>query len=195
MTVSWSDVQLAIQAGIRTAAVGVTPKAIVWADEPRPAGITVFILEPVYMQHLQDRDTFTANEDNPGGFRWDLSSLYYIRVQIRAESVYNAPGFDALFALENIRAGLANPTLVWGAGVAYQPDISTYVHHTPYPHGGRTVSAYSLECGFRAVLDYPLDQVVEGAPNMQSVVLDETEVEIGEDDPVDLDQEIERPVA
>jgi hypothetical protein len=144
---------------------------------------------------MQDRECVTEDEAILDQWNWALSSLYYIRVQIRTESVFNAPAADALFALEHIRASLKKPSVSLDAGVVMQHDEETYVHHLSFPHDGRIVSAYAFELGFRAVIDFPLaDPAEEAAPNMQSVVLDETAVEIGEDDPVDFDQTIARPV-
>lgn len=193
MTTSWRDVQLAIKAGIVSLAA--TPggaAAVVWEDEPRPSPKVVLILEPIYFDALQDRDGYEPDDDNPGQFKWALSTLYYVRMQIRAESIYNAPGSDALFTLEKVRAGLRRPDLEWGAGVVNQPDVQTYVHRVSYVKDGRVVSSHSFETGFRCILDYPLDGPVEAAPNMQSVIV-EGEAEVGEDDPVEINQTIDRP--
>lgn len=190
-TVGWSDVQNAIkQAVIDTEAVG--ELAVCWTDEQRPAGKVIVILDLVYLQTMQDREDNTEGS-TPGLFDWSLSSLYYIRVQARAESVFNAPGYDALFALEKVRAGLLRPDIELDAGIVYQPDNSTYVHHISFPHEGRTVSAYALEMGFRAVLDYPLAGPMDAAPNMVEVDVDVGEVDVGEDDPVEIAAVVDRP--
>lgn len=188
MTISLADVQNAIrQAVIDTSAVP-SATAVAWVDEQQPSAKTLIKLDLVYLQHLQDRE---ENDVDTG--EWVLSSSFYIRVQARAESIYNAPGYDASFALEKVRAGLLRPDIVLGAGIVYQPDISTYVHHLSYLWDGRMISAYALEMGFRAVIDYPLTGTVDSLSNMQAVELDDGEAEVGEDDPVLFEGLIERP--
>jgi hypothetical protein len=111
--------------------------------------------------------------------------------------VFNAPGSDALVALERIRAGLRRPDLEYTDGVRNQPDEQTYVHHTSFLSDGRIVSAYSFETGFRAVVDYP---IVDGEPgsvdagtNMQTVEVLGSEIDVNEATPANVDQEIDRP--
>ena len=191
MTVSFATVQNAIKQAVIDTGV-LNAKSIAWVDEQRPSANVVCILDIVYLQNMQDRDTYTEQSGAPGVFDWSLSSLYYIRVQIRTETHKNAPGHDALFALEAIRAALRNPMLLVSEDIKLQPDDSTYVHHVSFPSDGRTVSAYSLEFGVRCVLDFPLTGSIEGEPNMQEVVL-EGDVDVGELTDVDLDSSVTRP--
>ena len=190
MIVSWKDVQDSIKAGIASLGAVVTG-ATVWSDDPRPAAKTLLILDPVSFAALQDREMYTESAIQ-GIWNWSLSTLYYIRIQVRAESVYTASGSDAMFALEKVRAGLQRPTLVFGSGLVNQPDSTTYVHHVPYPHDGHIISSYSFETGFRAILDFPLTGTQAAAPNMTSVILLDTEIEVGEVVPEDIDQTISR---
>lgn len=190
MTIGWKNVQDSIKAGIASLGAVVTG-ATVWSDDPRPAAKTILILDPVSFAALQDREEYIESAV-PGIWEWSLSSLYYIRIQVRAESVYTASGSDAMFALEKVRAGLQRPTLVFGSGVVNQPDSTTYVHHVPYPHDGHIISSYSFETGFRAVMDFPLTGTIPAAPNMTSVILLATELEVGEVVPANIDQTIGR---
>lgn len=192
MPVSLGDVQNSIKAGIQSLAA-VVNAAVVWSDEPQPTAKTKLYLDMVYLDAIQDRSCVSVSELDPQEVEWALSTLYYIRVQVRAEAIFNAPGSDALVALEKVRAGLRRPDLVWAAGVVNQPDDQTFVHHVSFPHDGRTISAYSFETGFRAIVDFPLSGEFPPAPNMMKVVLEDTEVEIGEDDPQSFDQELDRP--
>lgn len=190
MTVSWKDAQDSIKAGIASLGAVVTG-ATVWSDDPRPAAKTLLILDPVSFASLQDREEYVESAV-PGIWTWQLSSLYYIRIQVRAESVYTVSGSDAMFALEKVRAGLKRPTLLFGAGVVNQPDNTTYVHHVPYSHDGHVISSYSFETGFRAVLDFPLTGTIPAAPNMTSVILLATEIDVGEVTIPNIDQTIDR---
>jgi hypothetical protein len=188
------DVQDAIKAAV-VGTEGVVTGAVAWVDEQRPAAMVIAILDILYCQSLQDRNCYAEDEDNPGSFFWQLSTLYYIRVQVRCEAIYNAPNSDAMVALQKIRAGLLRPHLELDSGAVIQHDNDTYVHHISFPHQGRTINAYAFEVGFRAVVDAPLSPATEeAAPNMQAVIFEETEVDVLEDDPVDFDQTIERPV-
>lgn len=192
MTVSFADVQNAIRDGVASLAV-VPTSAVAWSDEQRPGGKVLLILDNVYSLPMQDRETYTEDEEVPGTFVWELSTLFYIRVQVRAEAIYNAPGSDAMVALEAVRAGLRRPTMTWDAGVIYQPDDLTYIHHVPSIHDNRKISGYALEMGFRAVVDYPLDGPGESLPNMQTVEVLESTIDTGEEDPVDYEATVERP--
>lgn len=172
MTTSWADVQHAIKAAVVSVA-GAAPGAVVWNDEQRPGAKVLLILDLLYLDAIQDREDVDVETD-PSSPTWTLSTLYYIRVQVRAESVFTAAGADALFALERVRAGLRRPDLALDAGVVVQYDDQTYVHHLRAIADGRTISSYSFEIGFRAVLDYPIADPsdIAAAPNM-------TEVDIG----------------
>lgn len=161
---TFADVQNAIQSGIQY--LGVVPnKAVSWSDDASPASAVCIILDLVSLEAIIDRQ-----DTDPVTAQWSLSSMYYLRVQVRAESIYNTPGRDALIALETVRAGLQRPDITWGAGVVYQPDAQTYVHHVSYLSEERILSSYSFETGFRAVIDYPTaPATVQNAPNMQEV--------------------------
>jgi hypothetical protein len=194
MTISMGDVQDAIKAAVQGCNAFASAGAVTWVDEPRPAAKTFAILDILYEQTLQDRNCYVEDEDAPGTWYWRLSSLFYIRVQIRCESIYNTPNHDANVALHKIRSGLLNPALEMDSGVVVQHDESTYVHHISFAHEGRTISAYAFELGFRAVIDAPLDPATEEAePNMQTVRFAETEVDTGADTTETLDQDVERP--
>ncbi len=171
MPISIADVQNAIKAGIRTLATGAraVPSAVVWDDEQRPAAQVLVVLDIVQWGNDIDRQEYSEDPDNPGQLMWSLSTLHYIRVQVRCESEHNAPGRDAAFTAEGIRAGLRRPDLVWGAGVKNQPDINTYLHHTSFPHDGHTISCYSFETNFRAVTDYALAGPIPAGTNMRTV--------------------------
>lgn len=187
------DVQNSIKAAV-AGTNGVVTGAVAWVDEQRPASTVIAILDILYCQSLQDRNCYVQDDEDPAVWYWRLSSLYYIRIQVRCEAIYNAPNSDAMVAMQKIRAGLLRPDLEMDAGVVVQHDTDTYVHHVSFPHQGRTISAYAFEVGFRAVVDAPLGTPEEGAPNMQAVILDETSVEAGgEAAPVSFDQTIERP--
>jgi hypothetical protein len=190
-----AQVQNAIRLGIVSAATGVVhSSAISWSDEQQPAGKVRLILDPVYFNVVQDRETYTEDDDNPGQFLWGLSTLYYIRVQLRAESVFNTPGSDALASLELVRAGLRRPTLTWGAGVIYQPDDLTYVHHLPFTHDGRTINCHAIEMGFRAVVDFPSAGPEAAEPNMMRVEVEaDPGIDVGELDPEPYEADIDRP--
>jgi hypothetical protein len=184
--VSVADVQNAIRDGIVSLGAAV-PGAVVWAEEARPAAKVLVVLRIVQWGNDIDRETYSEDEDNPGQLLWELSTLHYIRIQIQCETTYNAPGVDALFTLEKIRAGLRRPDLVWGAGVVNQPDVNTYIHRVSYPHGGHIISAYSFETNFRAVTDYALEGPLAAGTNMNQVEV------IGADaDPPAGDQTIDR---
>lgn len=173
MAIGVHDVQNAIRGGI--AAIGATatgaaaPAPVVWAEEQRPAAKVIVVLKIVQWDADVDREEYAADEDNPGQLVWSLSTLHYIRIQVQVESQYNAPGADALFVLEKIRAGLRRPDLVFDAGVLNHPDINTYVHRVPFVHGAHIISAYSFETNFRAVTDFSLDGPLPAGANMQSV--------------------------
>lgn len=187
MTVSIADVQNAIRDGI--AALGaVAAGAVVWADEQRPAASVVVVLNIVQLGSDHDRDDYAADEDDATQLTWQMSTLQYFRVQVRVESQYNAPGRDALFTAEKIRAGLRRPDLVWDAGVINKADVNTYMHHVPFPHNGRIVSAWSFETNFRAVTDFSLEGPLPAGTNMNQVEV------IGADaEPPAADQIIDRP--
>jgi hypothetical protein len=185
--VSIADVQNAIRDGVADlGAVG--SRAVVWSDEERPAVGVVVVLTIVQLGSDHDREEYSADEDDDTQLVWQLSTLQYLRVQVRVESQYNAPGRDALFTAEKIRAGLRRPDLVWDAGVINKPDVNTYMHHVPFVHNGRVVSAWAFETNFRAVTDFSLDGPLPAGANMQQV---ET---IGADaEPPVPDQTIDRP--
>ncbi len=190
MPVGWNTVQDAIKAAV-VATGGLPAPAISWVDDKRPTGKVIGILDLVYLQNMQDRDTYTEI-GTTGQYEWALSSLYYVRVQIRVESIFNTPQYDALFALEKIRAVLRNPMLAVSSDIALQPDESTYVHHVSFTKDDHVVSAYSLEFGVRCVLDYPLTGPVDGEPNMQEVTL-EGDVDVNEPADADIDGTVTRP--
>lgn len=193
-TIAMSDVQNAIKLAVE-GTNGVVAGAVAWVDEQRPATMVITILDILYAQSLQDRTCYVADPATPGAFLGKLSSLYYIRVQVRCEAIYNAPANDAMVAVQKIRAGLLKPTLELASGVVIQHDNDTYVHHISFPHQGRTISAYAFEIGFRAVVDAPLEPATEAAaPNMKSVKFTGTEVDLGAPPPVVLDRTIARPV-
>lgn len=195
MSVSMGDVQDSIKAAVVGTAGTAHAKGVSWVNEPRGAGSVICILDILYAQSLQDRNCHVQDDEDPTIWYWRLSSLYYIRVQVRCEAILNAPNSDAMVALQKIRAGLLNPSLEMDDGVVIQHDNDTYIHHISFPHQGHTISAYAFEVGFRAVVDAPLDPATEdGAPNMQAVIFEETEVDVDEAAPVDFDQTIERPI-
>lgn len=188
--VSWKDVQNSIKKAVAETGAVVTG-ATAWADEPQPAAERRLILEIIYADALAERDDFEVGDDGITT-TWTHSTLYFIRVQVRAESTQAGPGRDALFFLEKARTGLLKPTLTLDAGVVLQPDYQTYVHHLPYVSGGRTVSAWAFETNFRAVIDSPLSGPGDAEPNMVQVVA-QGELEVGETDPATVDQTIDRP--
>lgn len=186
-----ADMQNAIKTGVRAlVGAGVVPSAVVWSDEERPAANTVVILTIVQLGSDHDRECYEADPEDPTQLVWKLSTLQYMRVQIRVESIYNAPGRDALFVAEHLRAAMHRPDADWGPEVIQKPDVNTYMHHVPFPHGGRLVSGWSFETNFRAVTDFPTEDG-NGLPagaNMQSVEV------VGEDaDPPGATQLVERP--
>jgi hypothetical protein len=189
--ISISDVQNSIKAGVRTLAVaaGAVPSAVVWADEARPAAQVLVVLNIVQWGNDIDRGEYIESLVTPGQLTWSMSTLHYIRVQVRCESIFNTPGRDAAFTAEGIRAGLRRPDLVWAAGVVNQPDINTYLHHTSFPHDGHIISCYSFETNFRAVTDFALAGPIPAGTNMNQVEV------IGADAaPPAGDQLIDRPV-
>lgn len=161
---TFADVQNAIQAGVQY--LGVVPNsAVSWSDDSSPASKVCIILDLLDLVAVIDRQ-----DTDPTTAAWSLSTQYYLRVQVRAESIYNKPGRDALISLEAVRAGLQRPDIPWASGVVYQADAETYVHHVSYMSEGRMLSSYSFETGFRAVIDYPTaPATVQNAPNMQEV--------------------------
>jgi hypothetical protein len=184
--ISIAVVQNSIREGI-TALSGLHPKAVAWSDEQQAAGSTIVVLTIVQTGSGHDREEYAADEDDDTQLTWTLSTLHYIRVQIRVESQFNAPGSDALFTAEKLRAALRRPDTVWAAGVVNQPDVNTYMHHVPFPHQGRTISAWAFETNFRAVTDFTLDGPIAAGTNMQSVEA------VGEDaDPAASNQTIDR---
>jgi len=189
---SMADMQNAILAGVRSIS-GLPAGAVVWSDEQRPAADPIVVLTIVQLGSDHDREEFAADPDDDTQLVWTMSTLQYMRVQVRAESVFNQPGRDALTVAERIRAGLRRPDLVWDAGgqVINKPDINTYLHHVPFPHNGRIVSGWSFETNFRAVTDFPLEPAA-GLPagaNMQ-------QVEVGgpDADPPATTQLVDRPI-
>lgn len=192
-----AEVQDSIRSGIRSLGATASTAAVYWTDEPQPAAKVLVSLDIVNLAAIQDRETYNTDGDSDSGVDWELSSLYYIRVQIRAEAVFNASGHDALFTLEKIRAGLRRPDLVWEEGVVNQPDEVTYVHHVSFPFEGRTISAYSFETGFRAVIDFPIDvpPVDAGVGILEVVVDGDVELDDGHDPVtvVDIDYTVQRP--
>lgn len=185
---SWTETQNGIKAAIVYVAQ-VAAGAVAWSDEQRPSAKTLIILDLLYVDAIQDReDVVTAT------LAWTLSTLYYIRVQVRAESVFNGPGVDALFALERVRAGLHRPDIVLSADLGIQFDDQTYVHHVSTTADGRTISSYSFELGFRAVLDYPLaGGAVMADPNMVEVDVHTGTVDLGSGTPPQIDRVVLRP--
>jgi hypothetical protein len=189
---SIADMQNAIRTGVRAIA-GVPTGAVVWSDEQRPAANVLVVLTIVQLGSDHDRQEYVGDPDNDGQLLLEISTLQYMRVQVRAESIFNGPGHDALFVAERIRAALRRVDLVWGpAGeVTNQPDVNTYLHHVPFPHDGRLISGWSFETNFHAVTDYMLPSdggPIAGGPNMQ-------QVEVGgpEADPPATTQVVDRP--
>ncbi len=180
--------QNAILTGVREIA-GVGAKAVAWSDEQRPAAPVVVILSIVQLGSDHDREDYAEDPDTAGQLVWSLSTLQYMRVQVRVESQFNAPGRDALFVAERIRAALRRPDLVWGGGeVINKPDINTYLHHVPFVHDGHVISGWSFETNFRAVTDFSLDGPLPAGTNMN-------QVEVGGEDaePPAPTQTIDRP--
>lgn len=189
MAFTIADMQNAILEGVRAIA-GVAESAVSWSDERRNAAKVNVILTIVQLGSDHDREEYIEDPDNADSLLWTMSTLQYMRVQVRVESQFNAPGSDALFVAERIRAALRRPDLVWGGGeVINKPDINTYMHHVPFSHDGHIVSGWSFETNFRAVTDFTLDGV-DGLPagaNMQQVEV------IGADaEPAASDQTIDR---
>lgn len=191
MPFSMADMQRAVLDGVRALVpTGVPAGAVVWSDEPRPAGNVAVVLTIVQLGSDHDRECYTEDETTPGQLVWQMSTLQYMRVQVRCESIYNAPGHDALTLAEHFRAALRRPDIVWGGGeVINKPDINTYLHHVPFPHQGRIVSGWSFETNFRAVTDFPITPAggLPAGTNMQQVEV------LGEDaDPPAGNQTIDR---
>lgn len=188
MTFSIADMQNAILEGVR-AISGVTPTAVMWDSEQRTAAKLIVLLKIVQLGSDHDREEYVGDEDNAGQLLWQLSTLQYMRVQIQVESIYNAPGSDALFVAEHIRAALRRPDLVWGGGeVINKPDINTYLHRVPFVHDGHVINAWSFETNFRAVTDFTLDGGMAAGTNMVQV-----EVVGADAEPPAGDQTIDRP--
>lgn len=190
--VGWNQVQDAIRACIVSTG-GVAANAVAWENEQRPTAKIPITLKLIYADAIQNRDTFTANIPDDGGFKWALSTLYYVRIQVRAESIFNAPGADALFTLEKIRAGLQRPGLTLASGVVTQPDDQTYMHDFPFAFDGRIVSCFTFEMGFRAIIDFPLTGPEAAGPNMVDVEVNTGLVDTGETDPVVIAADVDRP--
>lgn len=188
--ISVADVQRSIKAAI-VGTGAVAASAVFFEDEQRAAAKMPVILTELYWDLIHSRDTYTESETTPGAFVWGLSSLYYVRVQVRVESIYNAPGNDARFTLEKIIAGLRNPQLEMDSEVVLQPDDQTYVHRHAHSVDGRTLNVWSFETGFRCVVDYPLPGPADAGPNMQQVLIDADAVAGGVTVP--LDQTVDRP--
>lgn len=184
-----ADVQNAIKAGIQFVNPTGSTRAVVWNDEAEPGAKALIILDLLDSEQLLDRE-----DVDPTTGAWTMSTLYYLRVQVRAESIYNTPGRDALILLEAVRAGLQRPDLMWEAGVVYQADSNTYVHHVSYiDKDGHMRSSYSFETGFRAVVDFPTaPATVTGEPNMQEVVATGTP-DNGEIPAPEIDLTVDRP--
>jgi hypothetical protein len=165
-------------------------KAVVWADEQRPAADPLIILNIVQNDADVDRECYVEDPDNEGQWLWKLSTLYYIRLQVRVETQFNKPGRDAMVLAEHIRASLRRPDINWDAGIHNHPDINTYLHHVTFSHDGHYINAWSFETNFRAVVDFPLttEGNVVAPPNMQQV-----EVIGSEAEPPAGDQLIDRP--
>ena len=184
--------QNAVLTGVRAIA-GVPSGSVVWSDEQRPAGKVTVILKIVQLGSDHDREEYTEDPNDETQLIWEMSTLQYMRVQVSVESIYNAPGSDALFVAERIRAGLRRPDLVWGpeGEVINKPDINTYLHHVPFEHNGRIVSGWSFETNFRAVTDYllPPDAPLAAGTNMTQVVVTGADA----DPPVVPEQTIDRP--
>jgi hypothetical protein len=183
--------QDAIKTGVRAiVGAGVAPTSVVWSDEERPAANTVVVLTIVQLGSDHDRECYEEDPDDATQLVWKLSTLQYMRVQIRVESIYNAPRRDGLFVAERIRAAMHSPFTSWGPEVIQKPDVNTYMHHVPFPHQGRLVSGWSFETNFRAVTDFPTEDGngVAAGTNMRTVEV------VGEDaDPPGATQLIERP--
>ncbi len=191
--VSIGAVQDSIKVGL--ASLGATAAgALVWADEARPAAFRYVILNVVTADAIQDREEYAEDPEDPTQLVWTLSTLYYIRVQVRAESIYNDPTRGAWMTLEKIRAGLKRPDLVFTDGVVNQPDDDTYIHHTSYPHDGHMINSYSFETGFRAVVDFSLEGPLPAGSNMVQVETIGTRDREGEVTPETITQVIDRPI-
>jgi hypothetical protein len=189
-TVGWGQVQDAIKKVIvETGAVAAN--AVAWEGEQRPTAKIPIVIKIIYADAILNRDTFELGTIPTA--TWSLSTLYYIRVQVRAEAIYNAPGANALFAIEKVRAGLQRPGLTPDAGVIVQPDDQTYVHNFDFTFDGRTISCWTIETGFRAVIDFPLDGPEDTGANMVEVDVDTGVVDVGETDPEEIAAVILRP--
>jgi hypothetical protein len=182
----------AVQNAIKAAIVGtgaVAASAVFWEDEERGAAKKPVVLTELYWDLIHSRDEYVQVLDE---FQWRMSSLYYVRVQVRTESIYNSPGNDARFTLEKIISGLRRPTLEMDAEVVLQPDDQTYVHRHAHSVDGRTLNVWSFETGFRCVVDFPLAGPEDTGPNMQQVLID-ADADVGEAALVSLDQTVDRP--
>lgn len=183
-----ADVRDAVLAAVvATGATGA--RSVAWSDDKRPAAKYPVLLDVVSWRALHDREEET--QTSPGVTAWALSTYGELRVQIRAESIYNTSAADAMFILELVRAGLKRPDLELTHGIALVPDLVTDTRSIPFVIDGRVVSSSLFEIGVRCVLDYPST----GAPAGTTVreVLVEGESEITEDDVHDTDLSIEQP--
>lgn len=191
---TYADIQNAIREGIVTLS-GLHDKAVSWSDNARGAGKTLIVLDELYAQEQDFRECYTPTQADPTKFAWTAMSLYYIRIQIRVESIYAQPGSDAMVALHRVMAGLRRPSFDWGLGkdLRHQMDNTTYIHHISFPHDTTTINARAFETGFRAVVDFPTTETEPDAPGMQTVLVDTGETEIGEPSPVETSLTIARP--
>lgn len=189
-----ADFRNAVKAAVvAVVPAGTSPKAVAWSDEQRPTAQPVIILDVVSDVVLHDRETETPALGG-GTAVWTLSSLHHMNVQVRAESIHGAPGRDALFVLEQIRAGLRRPSVLAtasGAGVELvAPEIVMPITKRSFLGSDqRTVSSYSFETQARAVLDFA---PTESGYEVTSVDL-EGEAELVDQTVVELDQTVAKP--
>lgn len=191
---TFAEVQNAIREGFVTLS-GLHDKAVAWSDNAQAVGKTRVILDVVYFQDMDQRDCYEQNALDPTQFDWTLSTFYFLRIQVRVESIYNQPGHDAMVVAHRIKAGLRRPGFDWGLGqdLKNQQDTTTYFHHLSFEQDDTTINAHAFETNFRAVVDFPTDEEEVTVPGMQEVHIEEAEAEIGEDTPVEINQTIARP--
>jgi hypothetical protein len=172
-----ADVRDAILAAVvATGATGA--KSVTWGDDKRPAAKYPVLLDVVSAIAMHDRETLTETDPTgaPGVTSWALSTYYELRVQVRAESIYNTSAADALFTLERVRAGLLRPDLELDSGIAIVPDLTTTTRQISFVYDGRVVSSYSFEIAVRAVVDYPSTGAPAGTTVREVLVDGESEV-------------------
>jgi hypothetical protein len=173
-----ADVRDAILAAVVSTGATPSDRSVTWGDDKRPAAKYPILLDVVSAIALHDRQTETVPDPTgaPGVTSWALSTYYELRVQVRAESIYNTSAADALFTLERVRAGLLRPDLELTDGIAIVPDLTTTTRQISFASDGRVVSSYSFEIAVRAVVDYPSTGAPAGTTVREVLVEGESEV-------------------